>query len=68
MEYKGLEAGTWLVVFKEKTGEPAIGSGAGEGEGKIGGGCEVGEIGRSQVALQANIGEKRESRRRVHLW
>lgn len=42
MEYKGLEAGTWLVVFKEKTGEPAIGSG---------GGWEVGERGRSQVAL-----------------
>lgn len=54
MEYKGLEAGTWLVVFKEKTEEPAIGSGAGglgeKGEG-IGGGCEMGEIGQSQVAL-----------------
>lgn len=54
MENKGLEAGTWLVVFKEKTEEPAIGSaagGLGERRAGIGGGCEMGEIVLSHVAL-----------------
>lgn len=51
MEYKGLEAGTHMVVLKEKTrraSQPVCVAGAEKEEGRIGGGCEVRAIGRSQ--------------------